>query len=57
MDEMVKGKEKKEKPSCKDQALFWLEYGNRTETERISAFCIGRGIEKYAYVLYQRKTG
>ncbi len=35
MDEMVKGKEKKEKPSCKDQALFWLEYGNRTETEMV----------------------
>ena len=35
MDEMVKGKEKKEKPSCKDQALFWLEYGNRTEWEMV----------------------
>ena len=27
MDEMVK--------SCKDQALFWLEYGNRTEKEMV----------------------
>ena len=31
----VKGKEKKEKRSCKDEALFWLEYGDRTEKEMV----------------------
>ncbi|MBR7148977.1 MAG: RecX family transcriptional regulator [Firmicutes bacterium] len=31
----VKGKEKKEKRSCKDEALFWLEYGDRTEREMV----------------------
>ncbi len=31
---MVK-KEAKEKRSCKDEALFWLEYGDRTEREMV----------------------
>ena len=32
MDEVVK----KEKRSCKDEALFWLEYGDRTEKEMVT---------------------
>ena len=34
MEKMVK-KEAKEKRSCKDEALFWLEYGDRTEKEMV----------------------
>ena len=34
MAELVK-KEAKEKRSCKDEALFWLEYGDRTEKEMV----------------------
>ena len=34
MEKLVK-KEAKEKRSCKDEALFWLEYGDRTEKEMV----------------------